>query len=272
MQCKCFCLLKTLFKSRCFPFVCFALKTSNTNNFSMDNICSITAMMSLSVVILITSIFCLGHSGKVSRKQDYQMISKTDDKIHLWPRATIPYKLSSNYSSYEQSVIRQAMATISIKSCVRFAEKFDSNVKDFIDIMPGADCRSSYGNTGGHQVVSLAHDCVYVQTVMHELMHTLGINHEHTRPDRDEYIKINWDNIEDRFKHNFFKRNNTVMLREFDFYSIMMYSKNDFAKVPGLVVIESLIPSQSIVERSEKPTLSKGDVINVNRLYSCGND
>lgn len=30
---------------------------------------------------------------------------------------------------------------------------------------------------------------------MHEMLHTLGVYHEHMRPDRDDHISIEWQNI-----------------------------------------------------------------------------
>ena len=38
------------------------------------------------------------------------------------------------------------------------------------------------------------------------LLHTLGFVHEHTRPDRDNFISINYDNIEPGEEKNFKKR------------------------------------------------------------------
>ena len=43
-------------------------------------------------------------------------------------------------------------------------------------------------------------------TPVHELVHTLGFVHEHTRPDRDNFISINFDNIEPGEEKNFEKR------------------------------------------------------------------
>ena len=43
-------------------------------------------------------------------------------------------------------------------------------------------------------------------TPVHELVHTLGFVHEHTRPDRDDFISVNTDNIEPGKEKNFEKR------------------------------------------------------------------
>jgi hypothetical protein len=53
----------------------------------------------------------------------------------------------------------------------------------------------------GAQDVSLDDGCIASWApgvVMHELMHALGFYHEHTRPDRDTYVTINFANIKSR--------------------------------------------------------------------------
>ena len=40
-------------------------------------------------------------------------------------------------------------------------------------------------------------------TPVHELLHTLGFDHEHTRPDRDSFISVNTDNITPGKEGNF---------------------------------------------------------------------
>lgn len=60
-------------------------------------------------------------------------------------------------------------------------------------------CASLLGRTGDKQVLSLQrYGCVSQGIIQHETLHALGFYHEHTRSDRDQYIKINWDNINPR--------------------------------------------------------------------------
>jgi len=45
-------------------------------------------------------------------------------------------------------------------------------------------------------VLSLKYpNCFKCSSILHELIHSLGFYHEQQRIDRDEYVKINWDNI-----------------------------------------------------------------------------
>ena len=41
---------------------------------------------------------------------------------------------------------------------------------------------------------------------VHELVHALGFVHEHTRPDRDSFVSVNFDNIKTGKEGNFEKR------------------------------------------------------------------
>lgn len=66
-------------------------------------------------------------------------------------------------------------------------------------------CFSVVGTTGGKQLLSLQRfACTRQGIIQHELLHALGFHHEHTRNDRDQYIKINWENISESKNHTAF--------------------------------------------------------------------
>lgn len=57
-------------------------------------------------------------------------------------------------------------------------------------------CYSFVGRRGRGQIVSLSRGgCVFQQIVQHEMLHALGFNHEQTRSDRDEHVRIILNNV-----------------------------------------------------------------------------
>ena len=59
-------------------------------------------------------------------------------------------------------------------------------------------CFSMIGRQGGKQQISLGNGCGQIGVAIHEIMHALGFFHEQSRRDRDNYITINFGNINRR--------------------------------------------------------------------------
>ncbi len=57
-------------------------------------------------------------------------------------------------------------------------------------------CWSYIGrSSAGGQTLSIGNDCGRKGIVEHEFLHALGLYHEQTRYDRDDYVTINYENI-----------------------------------------------------------------------------
>jgi len=60
----------------------------------------------------------------------------------------------------------------------------------------GHRCCSFVGKRGsGPQAISIGKNCDKFGIVVHELGHVIGFWHEHTRPDRGDYVHILYEHI-----------------------------------------------------------------------------
>ncbi|ROL40896.1 High choriolytic enzyme 1 [Anabarilius grahami] len=169
-------------------------------------------------------------------------------------------------TNYDRSVIANAMSAFHAKTCIRFVAR--SSQTDYISIENNDGCFSSLGRTGGKQVVSLNRQgCVYNGIVQHELNHALGFYHEQTRSDRDQYVKINWENMSPDMAYNFQKQNTNNQNTPYDYGSIMHYGKTAFSTQPGLETITPI--PDATVEIGQRQELSNIDILRINKLYGC---
>nr|CAH7768369.1 unnamed protein product [Callosobruchus chinensis] len=122
---------------------------------------------------------------------------------YRWPNGTLPFIIEGDYTEEEIQTINRAMELYHKYTCLTFREKLPSD-EDYIAIINDATgCWSTIGRQEGMQEVNLeAPLCVQlVGTVTHELMHAAGFLHELTRPDRDDFVEINWSNVREGKGH-----------------------------------------------------------------------
>lgn len=104
------------------------------------------------------------------------------------------------------------MHEIEINSCVNFRPRTSAD-KDYVMIgHKESGCFASlgyYGPGAGEHNINLNYTdnqpgCVTKSIVIHEALHILGMIHEQSRPDRNEFITVNWEKIkvEKRFQFN----------------------------------------------------------------------
>uniref|UniRef100_A0A4W6F609 Metalloendopeptidase n=1 Tax=Lates calcarifer TaxID=8187 RepID=A0A4W6F609_LATCA len=151
----------------------------------------------------------------------------------LWPKSPngiveIPFLINDS----ERSLILTSMKDFETKTCIRFIPRWSQVA--YLNIEPRFGCASLLGY----------------------LLHA----------DRDQYVKINWENIHEYFAYNFDKKDTDNLNTPYDYSSVMHYGKTAFG-INGLETITPIPdPSAPIGQRNG---LSDIDILRINRLYQC---
>ncbi|XP_073514935.1 embryonic protein UVS.2-like [Phyllobates terribilis] len=178
----------------------------------------------------------------------------------------VPLLIDPMYTTYETRLIKAALEEFSTVCCVRFIDR--TSETSYINITNTPGCWSYIGRNGYAQPVSLqSTKCLGYGVIQHEVMHALSFNHEHTRPDRDNYVDIMWQYISQVNQGDFQKDNGDTLNMAYNYNSIMHYGSMTFTNTSGkATIIPKLNPKLFIGQRYG---LSGQDVEMINRLYNC---
>ncbi|KAJ8314965.1 LOW QUALITY PROTEIN: hypothetical protein KUTeg_007115, partial [Tegillarca granosa] len=192
-------------------------------------------------------------------------------KNRLWPKGIVYYTFSDDINPLAKRGIRKAMKHITENTCIKFKKKKNKH-PDHIRFISEPGCWSLIGRVGGEQKLSLGRGCEQTGTAIHEILHALGVWHEQSRPDRDNFVKVILDNVSPRFVKDFEKLNSNFTTNRgypYDYSSIMHYSERSFTYTGGKTIRVIGVGKELGLEIGQREELSNLDIAQIRDMYNC---
>ncbi|XP_075983375.1 uncharacterized protein LOC142981374 isoform X2 [Anticarsia gemmatalis] len=192
-------------------------------------------------------------------------------------RGIIPYFIDTKtYDTHLSDIMMKAFDYLEKATCIRLQRLRErptdtQSLRDiewiYITNPTGIkQCVHSNDHTDikGVQMVVFGYECMTQGDILHEMMHVLGFPHEHTRPDRDQYITILWDNIKPGYKKYFeiFPKRPVENL-PYDYASVLHYPPRAFSRNGQMTIL-----TEPDIKVGQREGLSEIDVEKINTLYS----
>ncbi|XP_027056315.1 zinc metalloproteinase nas-15-like [Pocillopora damicornis] len=173
---------------------------------------------------------------------DLDGLNRGSVRNRQWPNGIVPYNIHSSLATQPKArkAIQAGMDLWSSQTCIQFVQRTDE--KAYIEFFKGR----GYGINP----------------------HALGFFHEQSRPDRDDYVTIHFENIKDGRAGNFRKyRTSSVntLLTAYDYGSVMHYGARYFSKNRK----PTIVPKKSGVFIGQRAGPSATDVLEMNSVYKC---
>lgn len=178
-----------------------------------------------------------------------------------WPNGLIPFRVDPSLPNQQR--VTDAISHWQANTNVRFRAR--TTEPDFVTFRPSSGCSSNVGRRGGEQFVNLGTACSTGNTI-HEIGHTAGLWHEQSRRDRNNFVNINFPNIQADMIFNFDQHiTDGDDVGGYDYGSIMHYPRNAFAINPA---VDTITPKPNAsVQIGQRTALSAGDIAAINAIY-----
>ncbi|MBX3382946.1 MAG: hypothetical protein KF864_05495 [Phycisphaeraceae bacterium] len=190
-----------------------------------------------------------------------------------WPGGVIPFEYDGNVSQANRTLFNAAMSEVSAYCAVTFVPKQDFHLS-WIHIQNSTANNAPIGFGNGQRVVNIVNWNVHY-IMVHELFHVLGIYHEQSRTDRDNFVTINTSLISQTAcngpcNSNFNIENNSLTVGIYNFSSFMHYSRTAFTIGGDTITVQPAFAGiwQSRIGQRAHSTF--GDRATAMRIYQPG--
>ena len=219
----------------------------------------------------------LGATDQPERRWNIPELRDPDGKLR------IPYVVQS-HSTFDQwdtySTIAAAIDHIEKETGVL---KFVPRTTETNYILYGWDTLSNGGSCASHVGRQNSYSKIFLGwcvkpihkgNIIHETLHSLGFWHEHSRPDRDDYVTFHEENLSSSGYANNFQKSYRVnsLGSPYDLNSIMHYPPNAFSKDPYNSVYNTLVPKVPLQPgevMGQRVGLSEHDINQIRLMNQC---
>lgn len=203
---------------------------------------------------------------------------------NIWKDAVIPFYIRDKFPPATMAAIRAGVKMVNDNTYLKIVEYPSKQAMvdelgldaDFVYVILNPFANSSYvGRKGRGQYITLSFiDEPFISA--HEFLHAAGMLHEMSRADRDQWIEIDWDNM-DEYYHRQYTTYDERGLPETGYPGTEYGSRYDTLSLLGYPSFKNAKDATKPVMywKADKSTwrqatkLSEGDIEAVNELYKC---
>ena len=191
----------------------------------------------------------------------------------LWPKVNgvsqVPYTIASTSGGI--SVINTAVSRFNsaFTGIIQFVPR--ASQADYVEFnlnpaLKGNICNSMVGRVGGKQVIGGATTCT---RLLHEMGHTVGLYHEQTRPDRNNFLTLFPQHISKFRAYDFATAaDNFQVLGLYDYAAQVEYPAYEFS-TDGNPTLETIPAGIPLAYGDNNNGYSAGDIDSIRRMYGA---
>jgi len=224
-----------------------------------------------------------------------------------WPEKTseghvhIPYYFCSNVNRVTREVFRNAAREYMLMTCIRFSEQPDArSARLKVCVRNVTSCDATIGFPGDNEEADLnpgwCRSPIHYGSILHELGHVIGMDHEQRRPDgpeelltpdgpRGPHLEVLWQNIAPGLRAQFLPKEQSYVgsssqggapdggvdthagYAEYDYASVMHYSPDiSTDRLRPAFITRHPVEETMVGDRSR---LSDGDLRQIADMYQC---